>query len=422
MDEVIIPKSMGNNFLSEYIDKIVEEKYLSGAWDKTAKGQPDNLVSNFLYEYSTSIEKLTKGNIKAEEVVNRLAENMGVLRLGDFKKGLDDNIQYEKVSVTSKYYKQSYRVGRLGAQTISYKDIDGKDKDAVVLFDKRQKEKIDGKLTTLSGINLKNINDIRATFFHEMTHVLEKCRVKASKLERKDIIYENGNHTYINSIIDPTLSKKTYEIFVSNLDRLLKCDKKITFRGITTIEPKINSYEDRVIHNEISEGTTELISRKALEMLGAKPKDNARYKEARRIMGEVFERRGLSETITTYLTEPYKLTRELENKRVGNLDMLHFMSEHVRSSKIKQLFTIFTIDENGNIKPSPFQKIADKIDRMFGSESIKALSEGTSQIQENKQDEKKSFIDEIKTKPSEENKITTKREKTKDIDKELNME
>ena len=102
--------------------------------------------------------------------------------------------------------------------------------------------------------------------------------------------------------------------------------------------------------------------------------------------------------------------------------MLHFMSEHVRSSKIKQLFTRFTIDENGNIKPSPFQKIADKIDRMFGSESIKALSEGTSQIQENKQDEKKSFIDEIKTKPSEENEITTKREKTKDIDKELNME
>lgn len=67
---------MENNELMEYIQRIVDEKVASDDWDKKIDGQPENLVSNLLYEYSSSIEILTEGKITSKQIIDKLSTQM----------------------------------------------------------------------------------------------------------------------------------------------------------------------------------------------------------------------------------------------------------------------------------------------------------------------------------------------------------
>ena len=108
---------------------------------------------------------------------------MGKLRFGDFKKGEDDDIYYDGLSATSDGYKEKCRIHHhFGAHALTYNDKNGKNKSAIVLFDGRQEEVINGVNQRLSGIDLQDLADIRETIFHEWTHVMERCTVKASQL------------------------------------------------------------------------------------------------------------------------------------------------------------------------------------------------------------------------------------------------
>ena len=57
-----------------------------------------------------------------------------------------------------------------------------------MLFDDSQVATINGEQQTLSGIDLQDLSDIRHTVFHEWTHIMERCVVKASQLSKEDII------------------------------------------------------------------------------------------------------------------------------------------------------------------------------------------------------------------------------------------
>ena len=76
----------GDGKLIEYIQSIVEEKSQSSQWNKGIVGQSENLTTMLLYEYATSIEKLTKGKIIGRQVIDKLSTQMVKLRFGDFKK------------------------------------------------------------------------------------------------------------------------------------------------------------------------------------------------------------------------------------------------------------------------------------------------------------------------------------------------
>lgn len=66
---------------------------------------------------------------------------MGKLRFGDFKLGIDDDICYDGLSVTSDDYKKQCRIDtHFGAHALTYKNKDGEDKFAIVLFDDKQEK------------------------------------------------------------------------------------------------------------------------------------------------------------------------------------------------------------------------------------------------------------------------------------------
>lgn len=95
------------------LKKIVADKSAKDSWDRGIENESQNLLSVLLYEYSSSIESLTNGRIKAIDVVNKIA--------GD--------------PVTSEKYKIATRVEEnFGAHAPTYVDSDGKTKCAVVLF------------------------------------------------------------------------------------------------------------------------------------------------------------------------------------------------------------------------------------------------------------------------------------------------
>ena len=178
--------------LIEYIENIVQEKYNLNQWDKGLDGNSQNLTTMLMYEYASSIERITEGRITSKGVIDKLSAQMGKLRFGDFKKGMDDIVQYDSISVTSDDYKRHCRVDtHFGAHAITYKDSNNEEKEAVVLFDNKQTININNNELKLSGIDLDNLSDIRETIFHEWTHKMEKCKVHASELSKDDIIYKN---------------------------------------------------------------------------------------------------------------------------------------------------------------------------------------------------------------------------------------
>lgn len=386
-----------DNVLIEYIEKIVHDKIDSGDWDKSIRGQDDTLVENLLYEYSSSIEKLTEGKITARQVIDKLSKNMGKLRFGDFKSDIDDGILYDGLSVTSDDYKIKCRIDtHFGAHALTYKDKNGEDKSAIVLFDDKQEKNIDGVNQKLSGIDLQDLSDIRGTIFHEWTHVMERCFIKSSELTKDDIIHEEGNSVYINSMLSPGLSKNEYEDYVNNIDTLLQEDTEIPFGGISTIE--LNDKKNpnkRIMHNQISEGATEFISRKVMETLGEQVKHPDRYSEQVKMIGKIFEGRGLAEYLTMYLTKPHKLIRKLENEKVQNKNMLHYISDYINSSRISRLFNKCKIDEKGNIQLGVFQKLGGKIKDLFIKKENLMLPQ-SEQTSDKKETQKNDFLEGIK--------------------------
>jgi hypothetical protein len=416
-------KNSKDDELIEYIEKAVKAKVSTGDWDKGIADQSGSLVSMLLYEYSSSIEKLTDRKIPAKQVIDKLSNKMGTLRFGDFKPGIDDEITYDGLSVTSDEYKKKCRIDtHFGAHAITYKDKNGEEKFAIVLFDDKQEKVIDGKNRKLSGIDLSDLGDVRGTIFHEWTHVMEKCLVKASELTKEDIIHKNGDSVYINSMLSPTLSKQEYQDYVDNIDNLLQSDAEIQFAGISTIE--LNDSRDpdkRIMHNQISEGATEFIARKVMETIGQPVKHPERYSEQVKIIGGIFEGRGLSDCLTTYLTEPYKLIKTLENEKVEDKDTLHYISDYINSSHLNKLFNKCKIDKDGNVQLGAFQKIGSKIKALFSKKEPLMLPEANETP--HKEDEKRNeFIESLKVKPEDtienikpkEDKNITKQKEDKD--------
>ena len=255
---------------------------------------------------------------------------MGKMRYGEYKKGLDEDVTYDNVPVTSREYTEMCRVrSNFGAHAPTYME-DGKEKCAIVLFDNRQKYDYNGKPVTLTGIDLSNLSDIRGTVFHEWSHIMEKCFIKASDLKKEDIIYKEGESTYINACLSPDLTMEEYKDYIANVDKLLQSDEEVMFGGISTIEiNERKSPNRRIMHNQISEGATELLSRLVMKEVGDEVIDPTRYENKVEFVEKVFRSQGIDEAVATYVTDSRALTRELEDKKINGQSLLHYSSRHL---------------------------------------------------------------------------------------------
>lgn len=316
--------------LFEYIGRLVDEKAQQGKWDKGIDDESEDLTQMLIYEYATSLEKITKGKVSAKFVVDKLSSQMGKMRYGEYKKGLDEDVTYDNVSVTSKEYTEMCRVrSNFGAHAPTYME-DGKEKCAIVLFDNSQQYDYNGKPVTLTGIDLSNLSDVRGTVFHEWSHIMEKCFIKASDLKREDVIYEEGDSTYINACLSPDLTMEEYKDYIANVDNLLQSDEEVMFGGISTIEiNERKSPNRRIMHNQISEGATELLSRLVMKEVGDEVIDPTRYEDKVKFIEKVFKSQGIDEAVATYVTDSRALTRELEDKKINGQSLLHYSSRHL---------------------------------------------------------------------------------------------
>lgn len=316
--------------LFEYIGRLVDEKAQEGKWDKGIDDESEDLTQMLIYEYATSLEKITKGKVSAKFVVDKLSSQMGKMRYGEYKKGLDEDVTYDNVSVTSKEYTEMCRVrSNFGAHAPTYME-DGKEKCAIVLFDNSQQYDYNGKPVTLTGIDLSNLSDVRGTVFHEWSHIMEKCFIKASDLKKEDIIYEEGESTYINACLSPDLTMEEYKDYIANVDNLLQSDEEVMFGGISTIEiNERKSPNRRIMHNQISEGATEFLSRLVMKEVGDEVIDPTRYEDKVKFVEKVFKSQGIDEAVEAYVTDSRALTRELEERKIDGQSLLHYSSRHL---------------------------------------------------------------------------------------------
>ncbi len=299
--------------LLEYISSVIQSK--GDRWERSTQGEDCELTQMLIYEYVTSLEKISGGRLSSKFLVDKMARNLHTLRYGNFREGKDDSIQYGNQSVTSR----NYNMSRPGAHTIQV-SLDDELSQAVVLFDGSQKTE-DGK--KLNGINLNDLDDIRHTIFHEWTHVMEKSLIPRRELNPDEIIYKEGNSTYINASASADFDDLGYYLeYIAYAQN--NTENPVAFGGVSTIEINPQKSSRRIMHNQISEGFTDYVSRLVMNQVGRQVKDPSRYENQVELAKKVFESREIESTITDYITAPYKIISELEKGKIHGKDLLHY--------------------------------------------------------------------------------------------------
>ena len=177
------------------------------------------------------------------------------------------------------------------------------------------------------------------------------------------LFFKSGDSTFINSCEASAdwQGLAPYQAFVNKLSNETN---PVWFGGISTIE--INSKKDpnkRIMHNQISEGFTEYISRLVMAEIGEHVKNPKRYADRVYMAERVSCTRGREETIYTYLTAANELITELEGRNGKNngIDMLHQMSSLINSkNSLAQI-----IQRNWQANAPGIQDLEDKFDDLW---------------------------------------------------------
>lgn len=325
----------------EIIEKITKNK----DWDNIdIEGNKEyGLTQILLYEYSTSIEKLTNGKVSYKQVTEKLSNLMGKLRYGKWKEQ-DSGIKYGEISVTDSVYRKN-EGKEFGAQTIDYIDENNQLKMAVIAYDRNEGE----------GINFKDINDIRQTFFHEWTHVMELDKIKTNQETEVSLngrIFKNNEKKENGKIWGEGLVTREYgtnaKLYATNVDAI---------------------GNKRIMHNQIDEGAVELIARKVMgnvlgEERAKKVIDSKRYYPNVKVIQELMKAGGEERFITLFTTNSQKLISMLEKINIEDRDALHYMSDFVNDETTQGMIPKYSpktnlykeIQEKG-LQKSEIQKI-----------------------------------------------------------------
>jgi len=258
-----------------------------------------------LYEYSTGLERLTGGKISYKDVLKKLSLYMGKFRYGDWREEDSDCI-YDNAPVTSDEFKKKHK-DKFGAQAVTIEREGEPFKKALVLYDINE-------FGINNGINLRDINEIRHTMFHELTHIMEISK----SLEMDEEYFETDDQNDLG------------------VKRRFRNSKKesdgVYFVGVSTAEfdDLADKYHGgRIMHNQITEGFVENIARKLLENVGDKVKDTDRYFHAVKISQDIMDVYGEQDTIYSFVTDSSSIIRELEDDGKEEHDFLHMASDRI---------------------------------------------------------------------------------------------
>ena len=341
------------------IIKEIAEKLKDKDYDKVFdENNYPGITSILIYEYSVGLEKLTNGKLKYEDVIEKLTGLMGKLRVGKWEER-DSNIEYNGMKVTEPNYRDT-EGKNFGAQTCEYLDNNNLQM-AVVLYDKMK-----GK-----GIDLLNLNDIRHTLFHELTHVME-----LDKLEdlEQEIQVPIGDRVFVNNIKMP--NNEIFGVGLSTREYGENAKKYATNKD----------RQKRIMHNQITEGFVELISRKIMqETIGKEESekviDKTRYIPHTKVAQIVMDTYGEDEVIYTYATHSQKLVEKLEENIIDGRDSLHYMSDFINDRCCQGIIPQYS-DKTRLMQILPLKlfalfKIDNKNQKNIGDEFTKHEIEGT---------------------------------------------
>lgn len=318
----------------EKLMNIVKQKTEGKRWDidfciKDENGEikHKNIIMNEIVKYAMDISELTKDKIDSEFVVNKLCD-IDVVRFGNFKKGIDDDIKYD-VHVRNKFESvttDEYKAIRPGAHLITTISSDSI-KRAIALFNQDEIINTPKGIKKCNGIDLNNIDDIEQTLVHEFTH--EMAMVIYEDNQQNQEVFKHNETTYANKFVN----EKNQNTYYNGI----KTDKGIMYSGISTIEVK----EDGTMstHNQIDEGFTEKIARIILKHRGKEILHPERYVNKVKIADKIFDEKGTDKIISQYILDPRGLIHEFENILVKKDDFLHYISslanKKLRFSSIK---------------------------------------------------------------------------------------
>lgn len=274
--------------LKTKIDMLIKNK----DWDKFIY-QNNDILSDLLFEYISTLSEIS--GLTEDFILNKLNDQLEVLRFGDF--GFNDNFLYDGVLVNSDFFRNKYRNNGFGAITV---DTDN-GKRAVCLFDGSGK---------YSGIDLTNIEDIKHTLYHELTHVLERSLVK-----NNGIIFNQDGNYIVTGNCNPFKDFRQYIIDSKNLE--------IYTNGLVTHE--FNKGE-KFYHNEISEGCTEMIARMILEKNNIPILNPNRYIENVTMAKMLFDNYG-DNFLKDYFTDSSKIINTFVNDKINGKNLLAYADE-----------------------------------------------------------------------------------------------
>ena len=282
--------------LEEKVKNLINEK--NGKWDTGCIQNPD-ILNNLLCEYIKTLSNIS--GLTEDFILEKLRNELEVLRFGDFQN--QDNFLYDGINVNSLNFKTKYRdkiKAGFGAITL---DTDN-GKRGVCVFDGSG---------IYYGINLSDLNDIKHTLYHELTHVMEE-----SLVNNNGIINLQNNSAIVTGNCSP---HKEFEQYLNE-----RKEKQIYTKGIIAHEFKNNG--EKIYHNMISEGCTELIARLILEKNNIPISNSDRYIEYITMAKILFDYYG-ENAIKDYLTDSSKLINFFINEKITDTNLL-FYADHFK--------------------------------------------------------------------------------------------
>lgn len=339
---------------SKNLAKVSEALSEKDTWQKSIiaeNGEEVNITLLLAYEYSKGIENITNGIVSFDEALSKLME-IDNLVLGEFNENNDD-ILYGKnyqdktmMMVNSQEYYDTVRK-HTGAMNFSYFDKNGKLADTVAIF----KEVRDGEGKKLrEGATFQDLTDLRDTFFHEVTHHMEKDFVSKDEPQMYTSI---DGRTYSNYNKVDKYRKMEYVHGERSISDVIDLPAKSQFNistGLTTTEILPNGEE--VIHNQVTEGFVQAVAVAITRSLGCPEQEirTDKYFEKTQMAFKVIEARdkylGQGQTFADFIRHSYKIKGELEQIHVQGKNALQYISDYgemsdrgkTRKSKIIRKF------------------------------------------------------------------------------------
>lgn len=321
---------------SKNLAKVSEALSEKDTWQKSIideNGEEVNITLLLAYEYSKGIENITNGIVSFDEALSELME-IDNLVLGEFNENNDDILygkNYQDKTMMMANSQEYYDTVRkhTGAMNFSYFDKNGKLADTVAIFKEVRDD--EGKKLR-DGTTFQDLTDLRDTFFHEVTHHMEKDFVSK---DEPQIYTSIDGRTYSNYNKVDRYRKVEYVNGARIISDVIDLPAESQFNistGLTTTEILPNGEE--VIHNQVTEGFVQAVAVAITRSLGCPEQEirTDKYFEKTQMAFKVKEARdkdlGQGQTFADFIRHSYKIKGELEQIHVQGKNALQYISDY----------------------------------------------------------------------------------------------